>query len=183
MKKLLPIMGAMIAVLVAMAFAIGPGQAFAESRDHDTRTISSSEYQRSHGSRYSHDRQTSETDNRHSQDDGRTSTAPAPTPTPTQGDEYDDDHEGTSTSPTPTPTPTPTPGPTPTPTLVSYSATIQPILDKECNSCHPTAGVNLSSYTGTKSVVNLLPGMGSSHLTSSELQALMDWISQGALNN
>lgn len=73
--------------------------------------------------------------------------------------------------------------PTTTPTTVSYSATIQPIFDQRCNSCHPTGGVNLSNCAGTIASVSRLPGMGSNYLTATQLQSLMDWIDQGAPNN
>ena len=68
-------------------------------------------------------------------------------------------------------------------TLISYSAVIQPILNQRCNSCHPKPGVNLSTYAGTKAAVSRLPGMGQGYLSSAELQSLMNWIKQGALNN
>ncbi len=68
-------------------------------------------------------------------------------------------------------------------TIVSYSQVIQPILNQRCNSCHPKPGVNLSNYAGTKAAVSKLPGMGQSYLTSAELQSLLTWIKQGALNN
>jgi hypothetical protein len=77
----------------------------------------------------------------------------------------------------------PTPPPSSNSTLVSYSAVIQPILNQRCNSCHPKPGVNLSNYSGTKAAVSRLPGMGQGYLTSAELQKLLTWIQQGALNN
>ena len=92
--------------------------------------------------------------------------------------EREDGHGGNVSIPPPV-----NPPPSSNATIVSYSQTIQPILNQRCNSCHPKPGVNLSNYAGTKAAVNLLPGMGRSYLSSSELQALLTWIQQGALNN
>ncbi len=89
---------------------------------------------------------------------------------------------------------------------VDYSATIQPIFDGKCNSCHPTGGVDLTSYSSvmastfngnkivkpgdaansilyqavanTGTVSKMPPG---SSLTTSQIQNISDWINQGAL--
>jgi hypothetical protein len=88
-------------------------------------------------------------------------------------------------APTPTPSPTPTPAPTPTPTpqVVSYSATIAPMLNQYCNSCHATQSPRLTTYAQVYSARSRLPGMGSSYLSAAQEQTLAAWISQGASNN
>ncbi len=52
-----------------------------------------------------------------------------------------------------TPDPDPDPDPDPNPTQVSYAATIQPIFNAQCVSCHSTSnpqnGVALNSYSAT----------------------------------
>ena len=101
---------------------------------------------------------------------------------------------------TTTPPPTTSAGGT-----VSYSGVIQPLLNSNCVSCHgsrsPSAGVNLSSYTATRTYV--IPGNGTSSLlyrslvgsngvsrmppsrvlSSAQIQSVLNWINQGALNN
>ncbi|MCZ7400756.1 MAG: hypothetical protein O8C61_00875 [Candidatus Methanoperedens sp.] len=102
-----------------------------------------------------------------------------------------------------TSTATPTPTTTPASGSVSYSATIQPILNTYCNACHPTSGVSFSSYTNTKSTVvagnatgsrlyrsltgsngvTKMPPSTSSQLTTTQITSIRNWINQGALNN
>jgi hypothetical protein len=189
LNKLLSVMGATLAVLAVLAVTAAPGQAFAESKDRGNRTTTSSDYRRGHSRDYSGGKQTTGSDDRSGDSDDErdvTSPTPEPRPIPTfprNGEDDDRDVISPTPAPSPTPSPSPTPKPTPTPTLVSYSATIQPILDNRCGSCHPTAGINLSSYSGTKAALSRLPAMGSNYLTAAEQQALMAWIAQGALNN
>ena len=70
------------------------------------------------------------------------------------------------------------------PTLVSYSGTIQPMLNQGC-SCHVigTQTPRLNNYANVYAARNLLPGMGANYLTAAQEQTLATWISQGALNN
>jgi mono/diheme cytochrome c family protein len=108
----------------------------------------------------------------------------------------------TGTSP---PTTTPPPITTTGPGQVSYSRDVQPILNTYCVSCHgsrnPQEGINLSTYTGTRAIVR--PGNGTSsrlyqslvgandvermppnqRLSSAQIQTILNWINQGALNN
>jgi uncharacterized protein YjdB len=97
--------------------------------------------------------------------------------------------------------------------LVSYAATIQPIWTSRCTNCHSGSGADgglkLTSYAllaaGGNHGAQYTPGNhnisiiytkctntppfgvrmpeGSSALTSTQLQAIADWIDQGALNN
>jgi Bacterial Ig-like domain (group 1)/Planctomycete cytochrome C len=87
---------------------------------------------------------------------------------------------------------------------VDYSATIQPIWNANCNFCHPTAGVDLSSYSKVMaSTFNgnpiVIPGNAANSilyqavsgpvpqmppggsLTSAEIKSIGDWINEGAL--
>jgi uncharacterized membrane protein len=128
------------------------------------------------------------------------SLVPVATPTPVPA----------TPTPTPRPSPTPTPipsGPTPTPTPTPVSAAsfknIQTtILQPKCVSCHsgssPSAGYNLSTYSGVMAGVNVssptssviytavvsgsMP-KGSSALTSAQKSLLLQWIQAGAPNN
>ena len=100
----------------------------------------------------------------------------------------------TTTIPPP-PTTTPPPPP-PTVAPVSYTATIQPILNS-CTGCHGgTAGVTLSSYSGTRATVTagnaaasrlynalISGGTMQGYTSSANVQLIADWIDQGALNN
>ena len=135
-------------------------------------------------------------DHRQDDRDGRRTPTPRPTvtvtprppsPTPVPPTATPVPPTATPVPPTPTPvppTPTPVP-PTPTPTvnLVSFSATIQPMMNQYCNMCHPTAGINLSNYAGVSAAASRLPGMGASFLSAAQEATLATWISQGALNN
>ena len=67
--------------------------------------------------------------------------------------------------------------------LVSYSSTIQPMLDQNCIRCHDSQSPRLTTYTQVYSARNSLPGMGASYLTNAQEQTLATWISQGALND
>jgi uncharacterized protein YjdB len=89
---------------------------------------------------------------------------------------------------------------------VDYSTTIQPIFNAHCNSCHPTSGVSLTSYSSVmastyggspivipsnatnsilyESVIGTggypkMPIGGS--LSATDIQSIADWINQGAL--
>jgi hypothetical protein len=77
-----------------------------------------------------------------------------------------------------------TTSPAPTSTLVSFSATILPMMTQACNrsGCHPTAGVTISNYSNISSRASNL-GMGSSYLTSAQKATLATWVSQGSPNN
>ncbi|MBI2853981.1 MAG: c-type cytochrome [Chloroflexi bacterium] len=108
-------------------------------------------------------------------------------------------------TPTPIPTSTPTPTPTPAPGTVSYSATIQPILNASCVACHGSggsAGVNLTSYSATMATAGVVAGDAANSLlyksltgngatkmpiggslTSEQITAVQNWINQGARNN
>ncbi len=85
------------------------------------------------------------------------------------------------------------------PVLVSFSGTVWPIINTNCVGCHKgssaSAGVDLSSYSSIlhyvtpydaahstlyNSLTSMPPG-GS--LSSTDKQAIADWINQGALNN
>lgn len=83
--------------------------------------------------------------------------------------------------------------------LISYSATIAPINEAQCNSCHVPQGTgngDFSTYAGVKvkvnngsmyaRVVNMkdmpTPGSGYS-LTDVELAQYTAWLQQGAKNN
>lgn len=88
---------------------------------------------------------------------------------------------------------------------ISYSASIQPLLNNNCVKCHNSsaspAGVNLNNYAGVRATVatppaaatsllyQALTGSGvpsmppSSPLSAADIQLVADWISQGALNN
>lgn len=102
-----------------------------------------------------------------------------------------------SAPPPPPPTSPPTTGP-----AVSFSATIQPLLSTSCVGCHGTSGgVTLSSYSGVSAVVSPGNAAGSliykavtgngvpkmplvgANLSATQIQAIADWINQGALNN
>lgn len=80
---------------------------------------------------------------------------------------------------------------------VSFSATIQPILSQNCASCHSGQGVDLTAYAGVRNLV--VPGTPASStlysvvaggrmppngsLSQAQMQAIADWIYQGAQNN
>ncbi len=84
---------------------------------------------------------------------------------------------------------------------VSYSATIQPLLNASCTLCHGTvvaaAGISLNSYGGIMQTVVAGNAAGSLLYTSvqggtmpigvtlsiADIQAIADWINQGALFN
>jgi titin len=66
---------------------------------------------------------------------------------------------------------------------VSYSATIAPMLNQYCNSCHSSQSPRLNTYASVYSARNNLPGMGASYLSTAQEQTLANWISQGAPNN
>ncbi len=84
---------------------------------------------------------------------------------------------------------------------VSYSKTIQPLLDKNCISCHSDAGgningVNLSAYNtvrrntiGNRIVFAVQGSDGitqmpfGSRLNECEIAQIRSWVRQGALNN
>ncbi|MDD5191173.1 MAG: hypothetical protein PHE50_09050 [Dehalococcoidales bacterium] len=124
----------------------------------------------------------------------------APTPTLTQTLTPTQTQTITTTqSQTQTTTATQTQSPTQTQTGgVSYAATIQPIFNENCLNCH----ISLSDYTGTMAsgyVVaknaagsllyrdaaatneNVMPPGAA--LTATQVQAIKDWINQGAPNN
>ncbi|MBI2858187.1 MAG: c-type cytochrome [Chloroflexi bacterium] len=118
-------------------------------------------------------------------------TAP-PTPTPT-------------TAPPPTTAPTTTPPPTTTVAPVSYAATVQPLFNQYCASCHGAsaiAGVDLRTHASTMAsgkvtagnaqaskLYKALNGTGAPQMPptgaipAAGIQAVADWINQGALNN
>ncbi|GEM_PF-1797195 len=113
---------------------------------------------------------------------------------------------GTTTPPAGTNTPpVTTPAPTTTVAPVSYAATIQPLFNQYCTECHgasATGGVDLRTYAsamashkinagnaaGSK-LYRTLTGNGgeqmppSGRLPSASIQAVANWINQGALNN
>jgi mono/diheme cytochrome c family protein len=87
---------------------------------------------------------------------------------------------------------------------LTYAGTMQPLLNTYCGSCHggnsPSAGVNLLSYYAVRSFVmswgasycmisRSLTGSGvtlmppNQRLTSAQIQTILNWINQGALNN
>jgi uncharacterized membrane protein len=85
--------------------------------------------------------------------------------------------------------------------LVSYAGAVQPVLNAHCTACHtgssPPAGKNFTSYANTIASDAVIPGNASGsrlyqrassghgigQATAAELQAIADWINQGALNN
>jgi hypothetical protein len=102
--------------------------------------------------------------------------------------------------------PTPTPQPLPTGGALTYTATIGPLLQSRCGSCHGETssiqGLNLSSYEGAmqggQSGPAILPGDAEGsllvqkqsgaqahfgQLTPDELQLVIDWITAGAPAN
>jgi hypothetical protein len=106
--------------------------------------------------------------------------------------EGDEDEPGGSSAPVTQPTPPPSGS-----TSVSFSATIQPLLSQNCASCHSGQGVNLSTYAGARSLTvpgnpaastlysvvasGRMPPNGT--LSQTQMQAISDWIYQGAQNN
>ncbi len=82
-------------------------------------------------------------------------------------------------------------------TPVSFSTTVQPILTQNCVSCHSGQGVNLTTYSAVRNLVvpgnpasstlysvvagGRMPPNGS--LSQAQMQAISDWIYQGAQNN
>lgn len=85
-------------------------------------------------------------------------------------------------------------------TNVSYTTTIQPLIEKNCLGCHAasirTAGVNLSGYNNVKLYANntLLVGVTSRQrgfvampptgpITECETNLIRAWVAQGAKNN
>ncbi|MBI4304596.1 MAG: cytochrome c [Chloroflexi bacterium] len=92
-----------------------------------------------------------------------------------------------------------------TPGAVSYSATIQPIFNSSCVSCHGVRGaedINLTSYSATMGSRVVVPGRASNsklyrsvsdagddrmppggNLSARQVQAIADWINQGARDN
>ncbi len=111
-----------------------------------------------------------------------------------EGDERegDESEHGTPSARVTQPTP-----PAANATPVSFTATIQPILNQNCVTCHSGQGVNLSSYATVKNFVlkgnpassvlykavasGRMPPGGS--LSQAQMQAIADWIYQGAQNN
>lgn len=86
--------------------------------------------------------------------------------------------------------------------LVSYSATVMPLMQNNCNNCHSTpgsGGINLDNYTSIKQIAlsgQLIPDVTNTdtmsiimppppqrHLDTTEINALNQWIIQGCLNN
>lgn len=86
-------------------------------------------------------------------------------------------------------------------TAFTFSATIQPLLSKNCRGCHnsvtASSGVNLDNYAGVKAVadngqligaVKHLPGFpampqGGQQLSACQIRQLEKWIAAGTLNN
>lgn len=85
---------------------------------------------------------------------------------------------------------------------VSFSATVLPLLQNNCNSCHSapgSGGINLDSYSSVKQIIlsgqlipvvtntdvmsTIMPPPPQRHLDSSEINALTLWLNQGCLNN
>lgn len=84
---------------------------------------------------------------------------------------------------------------------VTYSATIAPIMNTNCNFCHggssPLAGINTDSYSGLKDVVDNGRLWGAINhnsgfspmpkdrpkLSDCNLDKIRIWIDEGALNN
>lgn len=81
---------------------------------------------------------------------------------------------------------------------VSFSASIKPILDTHCTSCHREGGTgpgNFNDFTTFQSYVNsgqirnrvidqkTMPPSSNPDLSDCELTALDKWIKEGALNN
>lgn len=84
---------------------------------------------------------------------------------------------------------------------VSYSADIVPMLEAHCNSCHsgatPSAGINLTTYSGVKASVDNGGLMGSilyesgwvgmpwnsAPLSDCKKKIISTWVSEGAQNN
>ena len=106
--------------------------------------------------------------------------------------EGDENERGAASSHVTQPTP-----PVANSSPVSFSATVQPILSQNCVSCHSGQGVNLTTYAAVRSLV--VPGNPASstlysvvasgrmppngRLSQAQMQAISDWIYQGALNN
>jgi len=101
---------------------------------------------------------------------------------------------------------TPPPAPPPVGGTVRYSTYIQPIMNANCLSCHGPGNltyVSLDSYAGTVATVipgdavnsrlymSIVGGLGviqmpvepAPKLIATQIQLIMDWINQGALNN
>lgn len=107
-------------------------------------------------------------------------------------EEADDDDEADEQGLPPASIPQPPPPPANS-TPISFSAVIQPIISQNCVTCHS----NMATHSGLMGYVNpgnpgssalyraiaggSMPRGGS--LSSTQIQAIADWISQGAANN
>lgn len=85
------------------------------------------------------------------------------------------------------------------PTVISYSATVGPLLTTKCLPCHTapnSSGINLDSYQGVKTstinntIIDALNGNNSltlmppgAPLDSCQIKAITNWVNQGCLNN
>jgi len=106
------------------------------------------------------------------------------------------------------PTDSPTAEPVAVAELVSYSKDVQPIFQAKCIECHnsdrTSGGIDLSSYASLMNVTPanavVVPGDASgsllvsliqdgsmpkrgSKVTNAQLQKIIDWVNQGALDN
>jgi hypothetical protein len=86
-------------------------------------------------------------------------------------------------------------------TNVTFSLSVKPILDADCNSCHgstsPQGGIILDTYNGVLNHVNsgallgairhdngfLAMPQGGSKLSNCKIQTIEKWVADGALNN
>ncbi len=84
-----------------------------------------------------------------------------------------------------------TPDPTPEPTVISFSADVKPIFDRNCTGCHggnrfpDLRNINIiQANSGTirnQVVTRRMPQGGS--LSNEAIAIIRDWIDSGALNN
>lgn len=79
--------------------------------------------------------------------------------------------------------------------VVSYSATIRPLIDNQCMPCHNGDGnepfaPDLTTYSQVESIAGLIKEVTQSgrmpkdgNLTDSEIAAIKCWVDNGTLNN